>query len=127
MAFQRLGGLPAYRYRDSLLDRMSHPLAALLDRLRIVFAREELPQAPPEPVRRSRRGIVALLFSAEPLPVEPEQASPPRRRRGLLAVAFAPEDLPLEPESPPRRHLPWLRWLLLPERIDQDPNRTEVN
>ncbi len=95
----------------------------VLEQLRNVFARETLPVAP-EVRRRRRRGMAALLFAVEPLPLEPELRRP---RRGLVRSLLAPEPLALEPEPPPRRHTPWLRWLFALERLDHGTNRSEVH
>ncbi len=107
------------------VDRMSHPLATFLRELRTVFARETLPPAEPERRPGTRgAGLARLLFAPEPLPVE--EAAPARRRTSLLALLFAPERLAVEPPLP-RRRSRWLSWLLLPERLDGDPDRPDVD
>lgn len=104
---------------------MSHLAASLFRQLRTVLAWETLPPAEPERTPRHERfGLARLLFSLEPLPLEP--AAPARRRRSLLAMALAPEPLPKDPE-PPRRRSRWLSWLFLPERVDRAPDRPDVD
>jgi hypothetical protein len=61
--------------------------------LREIFAREELPLAPPRPPDRRRVNVLSLLFAPEPLPEEPPGPSRPRGR--------------------------WLAWLFAPERLDR--------
>lgn len=73
--------------------------AACLDRLREVLARETLPPPPPGPERPERRGLASLLFSVEPLPLEPVVE---------------------------RRRAPWLSWLFLPERLERGGDEPEV-
>jgi len=55
-----------------------------------------------------------------------EEPLPARRRRSLLAMVFAAEHLPLDPEQP-RRGSSWVSWLFLLERVERDPNRPRVD
>ena len=75
-------------------------IARWLAHLRTIFAWERLPPPPPEAPPRARRPALPLLFGREPLPLEPV---PPRPRRAQ-----------------------WLRWLFVPESLDADPSRPEV-
>jgi hypothetical protein len=89
---------------------------------RVVFAREELPQAEPKgPSRRARRSLVSLLFAPEPLPLDPPR--PGRRSTSALRWLLTPEELgpaplPADPSPPRPRRSGWLRWLFSPEHID---------
>ncbi len=106
---------------------MSHPLAAWMNQLRSVFAKETLPPPPDHsPPRRGGPGVASLLFAIEPLPFEPER---PRARsgRGPLSLLFSPEPLPLDPERAPERRRRWLAWLFLPERLDSGTDSPEVH
>jgi hypothetical protein len=76
---------------------------------------------PPPPqgggARPSRRGVFAVLFSAESLPEDPAPAL--RARRPGPGALFAREQLPLDPPGPPRgRRSHWLRWLFTAEKLD---------
>ncbi len=75
---------------------MRRVLAASLEAVRLVLRKESLPAPPPEHGSGERRGLAHLLFAIEPLPLAPELT---------------------------RERAPWLRWLLLPERLDPQEER----
>ena len=98
------------------MPRLAQYLASAQELARKIFAAEHLPEPGPEPAPRERRSALRLLFSLEPLPTDPPQAP---RRRGFLSHLFAPEPLPRDPPLPPRRRARWLRWIFVPEALDE--------
>jgi hypothetical protein len=76
---------------------MASWISAVGSFLRVIFAHESLPAAPASPPETTRRGVLALLFSPEPLPEDPPAAERPRGR--------------------------WLAWLFAAERLDDQQPR----
>jgi hypothetical protein len=99
-----------------------HPARAVLEALRLAFARDRLGSEEPPAAARPRKGVLhVLLVSREPLGEEPEPPPPPREGRPLLRWIFGREDLPLDPEPPraPRRGR--LAALFAAEKLDDSP------
>lgn len=70
---------------------MARWMSAVGSFLRVIFARERLPPAPPGAQPRVNRGALSLLFAPEALPEDPPMKAPERGR--WLAWLFAPERL----------------------------------
>jgi hypothetical protein len=94
-----------------------HRLDRLIAVLRMVLARERLPEAAARGGSRRGPGVGSLLFGREPLPYDPVR---PALRRGGLSVLFAAEALPTDPPAPARRTTRWLTWMLRVEPLDHD-------
>lgn len=63
--------------------------------------------------------FLRMLFAGETLPdAPPATGSSPRR--GALHLLFAPEELPEDPPPPARSRGRWLAWLFAPERLDRE-------
>ena len=94
---------------------------AVLDALRLAFARDSLGHEPPPAAGApARRGVLhVLLVSREPLGEEP--AAPPREGRPLLRWVFGHETLPLDPEPPRAARRSRLAALFAPEKLDDSP------
>jgi hypothetical protein len=104
-------------------------LARIADRLttmfRLAVSREALPApSPAGPPRPRQPSLLRRLFAPEPLPLE-VAATSPAKARSLLRLLFAPERLPEAAAAVPRRHSPWLRWLLAPEKLEEGPSGKE--
>ena len=82
---------------------------------------EELPQDPAPVSQRSRRSLWSMLFSIEEL--EPASPAPSTRhspQRSLGSTLFSIEELEPAPAQPvpSARRRPYLKWLLIPEKLD---------
>jgi hypothetical protein len=86
----------------------------------ILFRREPLALEAEPPPRPPRPGLLRALFAREVLPDDPpEPPRPPSARAGFFRALFAPEPLPeLPPASAKPRRAAWLRWLFRFERLD---------
>ncbi len=91
--------------------------ASLLDGFRGALRRERLPAPPPfAPRVEDHPGLLRLILSREPLPLDP--VAEVRSRRGFFSLLFATEPLDTEAPLPARHHSPWLTWLFRPEKLD---------
>ncbi len=83
--------------------------------MRSGLTREELPPAPAQDSASSRPSRFRDLFGAESLPEAPSGS--PGGPPSILAVLFSRDALPLDPERK-RTHRNWLAFLFAPERLD---------
>lgn len=92
---------------------------AVVDALRLAFARDTLGHEPPASAGPAPKGVLhVLLVSREPLGEEPPAA--PRAGRPLLRWIFGREELPLDPEPPRAARRSRLAALFAPEKLDDD-------
>ena len=94
---------------------MAGRLEGLARLVRSGLTREELPPEPAQESAPSRPSRFRALFGAESLPEAPP--GPPGGPPSILAVLFSRDALPLDPERK-RNHRNWLAFLFAPERLD---------
>jgi hypothetical protein len=97
-------------------DQVPGRLRALLGALREAYRPERLPPPPPSGPVHAGPGLLARLFTREPL----DQVAPPAptARRGVVSLLFAAEPLEQATASPAPRGGSWLTWLFGRERLD---------